>query len=738
MKDSAILTKTNAIRLGAVLLGSYITLLIGLVYLGQIHLRQSLLEQSRLTIEKQATAINYFLNEQQDQIKEFTKNPTVNAFFANRAMGMSMEYGLRASLEMIRGELKGLCQRKKLLDQPVYSNICFVDGDGTILASAKKTDKHRVDMNSTDIAELDGISLHLYPNAGGGYSARYTAGITYRHQLNGLIIADIDLARVILPLLQHSKNNDLNNSLMLIGPDKQVLVSTKPVGKSYFSSTGSQTPISIPLGRSGYFLEGEIAQNQKMLLTSPWFLSAIALLSFPVVGGLLLLVRLNNNHLLLQVKFSASQQQKKLAQQANSRVNAVLAGIDAIVYVTDMETSKILYSNAAASALYGDITGKICWQALYRNQGKPCSFCVDTDLLDKNGNPNPTLTMEFQHSENKRWFHSADCAIPWDDGRYVHLRVATDITSRIKNEQALQDAHNQLETLAYYDPLTRLANRRLFIDRLNHAFPLANRTKSGMAICYLDLDKFKDINDVHGHETGDQLLIQFGDRLLENLRAEDTVARWGGDEFALLINDQKNRQKCAQTLTRLIENLVIPYEINGNIFQVTTSIGVTLYPKDGGDPDMLLRHADQAMYIAKQQGRNRYHFFDPEQDRRTSRENEKIARIATAISKDELCLFYQPKIDMATGEIIGAEALVRWQHPDRGLLSPIHFLPLIEGHTLQSKLDEWVLRCALRQVAQWQNTMTEFVVSINISAQYLQKSGFVNQLKTLLAEFQNS
>ncbi|HHB77179.1 MAG TPA: hypothetical protein ENK84_11680, partial [Desulfobulbus sp.] len=188
MHQSTFLTRSNAIRLGGLLLGGYISLLIGLVYLGQIHLRQSLFEQAKLTIEKQASAVNYFLSEQQDEIKEFTKNPALNNFFANRAMGMSMKYGLRASLLTVQNELKRLLNRKKLRGQPVYTAISFVDRDGSILVSTKETEKQKVRSFHLDGDSAPGVSLRIFDNKKLGYDAYYVATIDYHNQVTGLII----------------------------------------------------------------------------------------------------------------------------------------------------------------------------------------------------------------------------------------------------------------------------------------------------------------------------------------------------------------------------------------------------------------------------------------------------------------------------------------------------------------------------------------------------------------------
>ena len=412
----------------------------------------------------------------------------------------------------------------------------------------------------------------------------------------------------------------------------------------------------------------------------------------------------------------------------------MLDGIDAAVYVADMDTYEVLYVNPKIRNRVGDVVGKKCWQAIRQGQSGPCEFCTNGKLLDRKGETARTYTWDYHDTANNQWFHCTDRAIPWDDGRYVRLEVATDITDRMRDEKALKKAHQQLELLAYYDPLTKLANRRLFIDHLSRSFARADRKKTKLAVCYLDLDGFKEVNDSLGHELGDKLLKQVSERLLNTLRGEDLVARWGGDEFALLINGQHDEQTCATTLDRLSSALAVPYELDGCVFHVTASIGVTVYPQDQGDPDKLLRHADQAMYLAKQRGRNQYYFFDPVQDRRVHARREYISRIAEAIEKEELQLFYQPKVDMVRGRIFGAEALVRWQHPEQGLLPPNMFLPLIEGHRLQYALDWWVLRTAIRQAALWHADGLDLVVGINVSPSTIQYPDFTSQLMQLVDE----
>jgi diguanylate cyclase (GGDEF)-like protein/PAS domain S-box-containing protein len=413
-------------------------------------------------------------------------------------------------------------------------------------------------------------------------------------------------------------------------------------------------------------------------------------------------------------------------------ITSVLDNIDSVVYIADMESYEILYINPTAHAILGDVVGQTCWKTLQKNQLKPCDFCTNDKLLDAAGEPTGIYTWEFQNGITGKWYRCSDSAIEWHDGRKVRLEIATDITDEIKNAQALLDAQQQLETLAYYDPLTKLPNRRLFSDRLRQALARSSRSKDLLAICYLDLDGFKQINDSQGHEAGDQLLIQVVNRLQHGLRKIDTVARWGGDEFAMLLSGEKNIESCANTLNRLLESVSQPYQLGGHHHEITASIGVTLYPQDQSDPDTLMRHADQAMYAAKLRGRDRFYFFDSEQDRRLYARREHLNRIAEAIQEGELRLYYQPKVDMEKGIVYGMEALVRWDHPEQGILPPAEFLPLIEEHDLQYSLDWWVLNEAVEQLCQWGAQGLYLSVSINLSPKTIQQKGFTRRLKALL------
>ncbi len=307
-----------------------------------------------------------------------------------------------------------------------------------------------------------------------------------------------------------------------------------------------------------------------------------------------------------------------------------------------------------------------------------------------------------------------------------YVGIFSDITLIKENQQ-------RLEHLAHFDPLTQLPNRILLADRLQLAMAHASRHRRILAVCYLDLDEFKPVNDIYGHAAGDHLLIEVAQRLKACIRSDDTVARLGGDEFVLLLSGLADIHECDQALKRISSALTQAFLIADNEVLISASIGVTLYPQDGSDADALLRHADQAMYLAKQAGRNRYHMFDPENDRRSRLRRDEIIRIREGLLAGEFVLYHQPKVNMREGRIIGAEALIRWQHPERGLLLPSEFLPATEGDELAIELGDWVIRTALDQLSDWVAAGIDLELSINIAGEHLQHPGFARELGKHLA-----
>ena len=308
-----------------------------------------------------------------------------------------------------------------------------------------------------------------------------------------------------------------------------------------------------------------------------------------------------------------------------------------------------------------------------------------------------------------------------------YIGVFSDIT-------VVKMQHEKLELLAHHDALTGLPNRVLLSDRMEQAMASATRSGKLVAVCFLDLDGFKAINDRYGHEAGDAFLVEVARRLTAAARGEDTVARLGGDEFALLMVGFDSIGQAQRAIVRMMEAINPPIMLLDRILSITASMGATIFPDDSADPDTLLRHADQAMYLAKQAGKNCFKLFNPEHDRIARGHGESLSRVKCAIQDGEMQLHYQPKVDMRTAEVIGFEALVRWQHPELGLKMPGDFLPILAGTDGELDLGQWVLRAAFGQMSAWSESGYTYELSVNISAPHLLHPDFIPDLRQLLAE----
>lgn len=312
-------------------------------------------------------------------------------------------------------------------------------------------------------------------------------------------------------------------------------------------------------------------------------------------------------------------------------------------------------------------------------------------------------------------------------GRLTHfVGIQNDITDRMAYEAQL--AHQ-----AKHDVLTGLPNRSLFEDRLNQALIHANRSQSEVAVVFVDLDHFKEINDKLGHEFGDRLLIAVAERLTGCLRENDTVARQGGDEFVLILSDAADPQAITQTLQRLIASIAQPVCFNGRELAVTCSVGASVYPHDGRDAASLLKHADIAMYRAKEQGRNSFRFFTEAMNTSASERLGRENNLRLAIEREEFELRFQPRVDLRGGQITTVEALLLWRHPESGLLSPAEFMPLAEETGLIVALGEWVLNTACHQVRAWLNAgLPAPAVALNLSAAQFRHHALVRSVESAL------
>lgn len=307
--------------------------------------------------------------------------------------------------------------------------------------------------------------------------------------------------------------------------------------------------------------------------------------------------------------------------------------------------------------------------------------------------------------------------------------------SQFSDVTALKNHEHELQRIANFDALTGLPNRILLSDRLQQVMTHVQRSGQRLAVVYLDLDGFKVINDVQGHEAGDQLIVGVAENIQTVLRKGDSLARLGSDEFVVVLDDLADIEASGPMLNRLLVAIAQPVQVGEIQLQVSASLGTTFYPQsEDVNPDQLLRQAAQAMYHAKLAGKNRYHVFDDDHDRSLRGHHESLEHIRQALDKGEFVLHYQPKVNMRTGVVIGAEALIRWQHPQRGLLQPGEFLPAIEGHALASEIGEWVISEALTQIESWQAHGLDLPVSVNMGAHQLQQADFVLRLRALLAQ----
>lgn len=325
------------------------------------------------------------------------------------------------------------------------------------------------------------------------------------------------------------------------------------------------------------------------------------------------------------------------------------------------------------------------------------------------------------------WVHSV--IVPMVDretGRvYTYASIRFDITEKKKLVEDLQ-------WRAFHDVLTGLPNRALLAERAKESCKASMSSCRSVAVGVLDLDFFKEINDKYGHAVGDQLLVVVANRLKSVVRSKDLISRVGGDEFVLILENILDDADLNSTLIRIMSAVSAPCRINDLDFRISASVGFTVYPRDDSDVDALLRHADQAMYIAKQKGPGSYHVFDVDGNSKIRAGYQIIGQVRDALGEGALFLHYQPKVSLIDGSIVGFEALLRWQDPERGLIPPLEFLPLIEQDDVISEVGEWAIDVAAAQIRGWSAEGRDWSISVNIAARHFKSRNFIERLQAVL------
>jgi len=338
------------------------------------------------------------------------------------------------------------------------------------------------------------------------------------------------------------------------------------------------------------------------------------------------------------------------------------------------------------------------------------------------------------HDDKYLWVYDSTTIIRDDEGNITHyVGYIHGIDEHVKKENDLKTEKTRLDFVAHHDELTKLPNRILFMDRVEQAIKKYKRRGEIFAILFIDLDHFKEINDGFGHDIGDKVLQEVAIRLQNVIRDIDTVSRWGGDEFVILLEHIKDTKNIVNIANKILEEFRRKIIITKEVFFISTSIGVAMYPNDGKDINTLLKNADTAMYEAKDDGRNNYQFYAKEM---TSKAFEKVileTELRNAIQNNELKAYYQAQIDLKTDKLIGAEALVRWEHPTLGLVSPAHFIPLAEESDLIVYLGNWMLEETMTQMLRWQKEgLKPQKVSVNLSGKQIARKDLVQTIKNLL------
>lgn len=421
-------------------------------------------------------------------------------------------------------------------------------------------------------------------------------------------------------------------------------------------------------------------------------------------------------------------QSEEALSQSEGKYRSLFDNAFDSIFIIDVETRRILDVNQIAADRLGYTRDELL--ALHVDELNPPGEAAENYVLTQKLINEGSLVFERTHVRKEGSYMPVEVSsrLLHYDGRRIFQSFVRDITDRKRAEQ-------ELTRLATHDPLTNLPNRALFDDRLNHAVTLGKRNDKVLAVLFMDLDGFKAVNDAFGHKQGDRLLQTLSDRLVSTVRQSDTVARLGGDEFALLLESINHESEVIPVIEKIIKAVNEPFRIHNAEAFISCSIGVSLFPTDGTDPDTLIQNADRAMYLCKAEEANNYRFFTPAMKTQALERLELGNQLRQAIKRDEISIMYQPQIDSRQGVAIGLEALARWQHPALGLLLPETFVPLAEETGLIASLSDLLLRKACREIkALLDSGAPEIRLAVNLSQRDLGRANLIETITEALEE----
>jgi len=438
-----------------------------------------------------------------------------------------------------------------------------------------------------------------------------------------------------------------------------------------------------------------------------------------------------NEVLWTMVDITARKEAQREIEDINYNLEQYLEAIDKIgigLFVVD-EDYNTRYMNKTMISWFGDHRGKTCYSSV-AGLSSPCPYCKLPEVIHEN------KKVSYEPvTPNGESFEIVATSIKNSDGTTSKMEFIRNVTDQKKVQERLKREKEKFDYQAHHDVLTGLPNRLLFTDRLFQSMEKAKRNNSKIALLFIDLDHFKEINDSLGHDIGDKILQEVTQRLQENLRDEDTLARLGGDEFTLILEDLVEAQDASMVATKILNALSDSIKIGEHTLYVSSSIGISIFPDDGETTQNLLKFADSAMYKAKDEGRNNYQFYNESMTELAFERVLMEASLRDALKNEEFLVYYQPQIDGRDDTLIGMEALVRWKHPSMGIVSPAKFIPLAESTGLIIQIDRYVMKTAMKQLSSWyQDGLNPGILAMNLAATQLYQEDFIEMFQTLMKE----